>query len=224
MSNLGPDRERVILLHGLWMRGFSMLALQHALLDAGFAVRGFEYASVVEQPKQSLTRLRQMMRSLAGKRGAPSRVHLIGHSLGGIVALQSVINGEDLPDGRIVCLGTPLGGSSAARGFAHWPVGQMLFGHSARALLDGVPAWAGEREVGVIAGSAPHGLGVWFGRFDGVHDGTVAVAETHLPGISDHCVVHASHTGLLFSNAAARQAIAFLRRGRFDKQAEAAMQ
>jgi hypothetical protein len=61
----------------------------------------------------------------------------------------------------------------------------------------------------------PHGLGALFAGFSGEHDGTVAVAETRLPGLTDHVVVAASHSGLLFSAAAAQQAIAFLRDGSF---------
>ncbi|RBH04597.1 alpha/beta hydrolase, partial [Xanthomonas oryzae pv. oryzae] len=46
-------------------------------------------------------------------------------------------------------------------------------------------------------------------------DGTVALAETRLPGLRDHCVMRASHSGLLRSPEAAAQALAFLRCGRF---------
>ena len=35
-------------------------------------------------------------------------------------------------------------------------------------------------------------------------------------GLAAHCVVPASHTGLVFSAHAARQAAHFLREGRFD--------
>jgi hypothetical protein len=72
--------------------------------------------------------------------------------------------------------------------------------------------------IGVIAGCVPHGLGALFAGFDGEHDGTVAVAETHLPGVADHIVVHASHSGLLFSTEAVEQAIAFLRYGHFQHE------
>ncbi|MCC4592966.1 alpha/beta hydrolase, partial [Xanthomonas campestris pv. cannae] len=43
----------------------------------------------------------------------------------------------------------------------------------------------------------------------------VALAETRVPGLNDHCQVRASHSGLLFSAGAARQTAAFLRDGRF---------
>ena len=67
----------------------------------------------------------------------------------------------------------------------------------------------------MVAGRVPHGLGALFGQFDGEHDGTVAVAETRLPGLADHVVVDASHSGLLFSGAAAAQTLAFFQDGRF---------
>jgi hypothetical protein len=63
----------------------------------------------------------------------------------------------------------------------------------------------------------PIGLGRVLGQFDGEHDGTVAVAETELPGIAGHCVVEANHTGLLFSVEAGRLVAGFLRDGRFER-------
>lgn len=209
--------EHILLLHGLWMRGFSMLALRQRLQRAGYVVHGFEYASVVAQPQHSLARLREAMRALSKEHPGPLHVHLVGHSLGGIVALQCVDCAEELPPGRIVCLGTPLTGSAAARGLLEWPMGASMLGYSVEALLGGVGEWKGAREVGVIAGCLPHGLGAHLTHFEGDHDGTVAVAETRLPGITDHCVVQATHTGLLLSASAARQTVAFLRNGRFER-------
>jgi len=59
---------------------------------------------------------------------------------------------------------------------------------------------------------------MFFGHFDGGHDGTVSIAETQLPGLADHVVVDASHSGLLLSHVAADQAVAFLRTGRFTHE------
>ena len=204
-----------MLVHGLWMRGLSMLALRQRLADAGFAVHGFEYASVAAGPRRAVDSLRGRMRALARDR-PDTRVHLVGHSLGGLVALQCVDAFADgLPPGRIVCLGTPLAGSAAARGLLEWPLGERVLGGSVTALLDGVPAWRGARDVGVVAGTLQHGLGAWFGHFDGAHDGTVAVPETRIDGLADHVVIDASHSGLIFSDAALVQAIAFMQDGRF---------
>jgi pimeloyl-ACP methyl ester carboxylesterase len=143
-------------------------------------------------------------------------VHLVGHSLGGLLALQACREACDLPAGRIVCLGSPLKGSAAARGFAGFGHGgEALLGHNRELLEHGMERWDGVREVGMIAGSVPIGLGAMLAHIDGAHDGTVAVAETQLPGLTDHCVVETSHTGLLLSAEAARKAAHFLQHGRF---------
>ena len=46
-------------------------------------------------------------------------------------------------------------------------------------------------------------------------DGVVSVAETAVPGMRDHIVLHVSHSGMLVSGAVARQICAFLRDGAF---------
>ena len=86
-------------------------------------------------------------------------------------------------------------------------------------MLDGIDAWTSTRRVGVIAGKVPFGLGLVVESLASPHDGTVAVAETRLPGIADHCTVAATHTGLLFSAEVADLTLAFLRDGRFGKAA-----
>ena len=71
------------------------------------------------------------------------------------------------------------------------------------------------REVGVVAGCRPVGVGRVFGDFDGPSDGTVQVWETHLPGLADHRIVPVTHTGLVFSRDVAVLTSAFLADGHF---------
>lgn len=204
--------DQVILLHGLWMRGFALSMLHRRLMEAGFRVHRFDYLSVAATQQRILDRLRARMAELAGQ---SDTVHLVGHSLGGLLALRACLDGTP-PPGRIVCLGSPLKGSAAARGFAAWGRGgEVLLGHNRELLEQGFERWDGTREVGVIAGRLPLGLGAVLGHFAGEHDGTVAVAETRLPGLTDHCVVEVSHTGLLFSPEVARRVAEFLCHGRF---------
>lgn len=202
--------EPVILLHGLWLRGFALWPLARRLVAAGFAARTFDYPSVRGGPAAAVARL------AASIAAAGRPVHLVGHSLGGLVALDVVRRHPELPVRRVVCLGSPLAGSgAAARGAARWPGFSALLGESHALIAAGIGRWEGAAEVGVVAGSLGWGAGRVLGRFDGPSDGTVALAETRIPGLADHCIVHASHTGLLFSATAAMQTVAFLRDGRF---------
>ena len=202
--------EHVILLHGIWMRGITLHPLARRLHSAGYAVETLDYASVFGGLETAAARLRERMRAIDA-----DAVHLVGHSLGALVALEAAREPHALPPGHIVCLGPPLRGSAAARGLARVPGGRWLMGHSAQVLAEGVDAWTGSRDVGVIAGSLPFGLGAALGTLGAQHDGTVAVAETRLPGIADHCTITTSHSGLLFSSEAADLTIRFLRAGRF---------
>lgn len=202
--------EHVILLHGIWMRGITLHPLARRLRSAGYGVETLDYASVYGGVQPAAARLRERMCAIDA-----DAVHLVGHSLGALVALEAAREPRYLPPGRIVGLGPPLRGSAAARGLARVPGGRWLMGHSAQVLFDGVAAWTGSRSVGVIAGSLPFGLGATLGVLGARHDGTVAVEETRLPGITDHCTITTSHSGLLFSSEAADLTIGFLRDGRF---------
>lgn len=209
-------RERVILLHGIWMRGVTLHYLSRRLQRAGYEVETIDYASVFRGFGPAVERLREHLGRIDAR-----AVHLVGHSLGGLVALEAMRGMRRWPRGRVVCLGPPLRGSAVARGLATIPGGRLLLGHSGDALIAGIGDWTGRRPVGVIAGSLPFGLGFAVGNLTSPHDGTVAVEETRLPGISDHRTVVASHTGMLLSSEVASLTIDFLRNGRFGTEPEA---
>jgi len=187
-----------------------MGALGRRLRASGYDVSTFDYASVGLGPEPAGERLRERIARLRG------RVHLVGHSLCGLVALETLRDVE-AHDGHVVCLGSPLRGSAAAKRLGAWPIGRALVGRSLVLLHEGVAAWHGRVPVGVVAGSAPYGLGQLLGQFGEPNDGTVAVSETRLDGISDHVVVPSTHTGLIYNDAVARHAAHFLAHGRFGK-------
>lgn len=198
---------------GLWMPGASMHWLSVRLRAAGFAPEILGYRAVADGPALAIARLGERLR-------AEGEADIVAHSLGGLIALQALCEEPRLPVARVVCLGSPLNGSGAAAGMLRWAPAATLLGRSAQLLHDGLRlgdrhCWEGRAQVGVVAGRVPHGLGALFAGFHGEHDGTVAVAETRVDGITDHVVVNASHSGLLFSAEAAGQAVHFLRDGCF---------
>lgn len=200
--------RRVVLLHGLWLPGASMRWHAARLAEAGFAPEVFGYPTIGGGPAAALPRLIETL--------ARADTHVLAHSLGGLVALTALQQEPGLPVRRMVCLGSPLCGSAAATGLAGRRVTAATLGRSAELLQRGCGGWDGATQIGMIAGNTPLGLGRYFGHVHGPSDGTVAVAETRLPGLADHVVIPASHTGLLFSARAAHQAAGFLRTGRFQ--------
>ena len=101
------------------------------------------------------------------------------------------------------------------------PWAAPALGGSRRLLQDGLPPWDGRARVGMVAGARSHGLGQLFADLGDGSDGTVALDETRLPGLADHCIVRSSHTGLVFSREAVAQTAHFLRHGRFERTSEA---
>lgn len=202
--------EHILLLHGLWMRGFTLLPLKRRLAAAGYIVHIGDYASVTRGVDDSVARLVECAR-----RWRAPRLHLIGHSLGGLIALKMLQQAPDLRYGNVVCLGTPLRGSAAARGLAKLPGGRRFLGKNHHVLQQGLPEWRSPYPLGMIAGRVPVGIGALLAPIALPHDGTVSLAETEWPGLTDHCVVSSTHTGLVFSRHVADQIIAFLQNARF---------
>jgi pimeloyl-ACP methyl ester carboxylesterase len=209
-----PDNapETVVLVHGIWMTSLELLLLARRLRRCGYRTTRFRYRSLRRPVRQNAAYLARRVRQLpAGK------IHLVGHSLGGLVVLQALQDNPDLVAGRIVLLGSPVGGSAVARRIASRRVLRWLIGRSGeQGLLGGGPRWRGWQSLGVIAGSRSLGIGRLMGGLSGANDGVVNLEETFLEGVQDGIVEDATHMGLLVSRRVAEQVCAFLRHGRFD--------
>ena len=203
--------EPVVLLHGVWMRSPALLMLSNRLRARGFAPIRFDYASLFRSPSKSMEKLAMKLYSFGN-----GPVHIVGHSLGGLMAVETLNQYQKLPPGRVVCLGSPLAGSGTARLLHQKHLGFMT-GKSGALLRGGLMQVPEGREVGMIAGAKGQGLGQVIRKFDGLHDGTVAVWETRIPGLTEHLVVPVSHTGLVFSRAVADHTANFLENGRFER-------
>lgn len=208
----------VVYVHGLWFSGREALLLRRRLAqDLGAADRVFRYPSVSESVGENAAALGKFLASIHA-----DTVHLVGHSLGGIVIVKLFDHAPPLPPGRIVLLGSPLNGSHAGRLVERFPFGAAVIGRGMRDEVVQPPApprrWRGQRDLGVIAGDLPFGLGRLVGRLEKPNDGTVSVAETRLDGATEQIMLPVTHTGLIFSAEVARQTAAFLRSGHFARQ------
>jgi pimeloyl-ACP methyl ester carboxylesterase len=219
----------VILLHGMEGAPSQMEPLARHLRREGFLTRSVHYAS--------RTTLDVMVRDVAtqvrgfGELAGP--VHVVGHSMGGLIgrALATLMtNGRR---GRLVQIGSPNRGASrlawipdlyavrrrVARGYFE------LAPESQRLQDLPIP----DCEIGIIAGNrtfhplvsasyvmtaaraffpAPH---------EGPNDGCVSVWETELPNMRDHIVVPYAHDFMPRAPEVHQQVEHFLREGEFAR-------
>ena len=185
--------------------------------DGWFKAGLFSFAPVTQT-------LDEVANRLADHVAAGDPAHLVGFSLGGVVALRMLALRPDAPVGRIVCLGSPLNGSRAAFRLSQLDWGNVVLGKTITegVLDDAAHSWAKgvtkTHEIGCIAGNLPIGFGRLVAGFDEPNDGNVAVSETRMPGIADHLVLPVSHKGMLVSRDVVDQTAAFLRRGEFLRE------
>ncbi len=209
--------ETVVCVHGYLSHGAGMYLIKRRLeREYGMPALLFSYPSVRGTLDENSAALAAFIREQD-----IDTVHIIGHSLGGVLALRTLSNDPDATSGRVVCLGSPLSGSRAGRILSELDWAEDIIGKSLPegVLQQSANDWAADvcanRDIGVIAGNIPLGLGRLVTHFDEDNDGTVAVSETRLDGVKDHMIMPVSHKGMLVSAAVADQAAAFIRRGEF---------
>lgn len=205
------DVRDVVLVHGLWYGPISLALMARRLEARGFRTQSFSYPTLGQALASNARALFEFVRERK-----LSTLDLVGHSLGGLVILRMLDDWRCLPPGRVVLLGSPVRGSATASKIVqmHWT--RPLVGQARSALEYGFAQAPAGRETGVIAGTRPVGLGRVFERLETPHDGTIAVAETRLPGASDQLELPVSHTGLVLASEVVDATAAFLRRGRFN--------
>lgn len=194
--------QRVILVHGLWMRAPVLAYWARGLRKAGFDPVFFSYRSLAQSPETAMRRLRELVMQ-------QPESHVLAHSLGGLIAVKALAGYKGY-SGRIVCVGTPLAGSRVVRRYAGTALGRLA-GESAGLLGKGLDAVPEGLSVSVIAGTEPLGMGRLLHRFDEGNDGSVALSETRIAGLDRHVTVAASHSGQLVSKQVLEQAILLLK-------------
>jgi pimeloyl-ACP methyl ester carboxylesterase len=204
----------VVYVHGLWLNGWEAMLLRRRLSSSlACETRSFSYSSVGANLSKNASALAEFLRRIPA-----DTLHLVGHSMGGLLILELFEESPKLPPGRIVLLGSPVQGSRAARNLAGRALGRWMIGLTAHQAL--LPQrerrWSGARDLGVIAGTLPLGFGRLLGPFDELSDGTVLVTETRLAGAKQQLTLRTSHSGMVYSSLVARQTAAFLREGNFD--------
>lgn len=200
----------VVLVHGLYYGSVSVQLLAQRLRRQGYRCRIFSYPTVHGSLPVNARNLRKFLDGIR-----TDTLHLVGHSLGGLVILRMLDEFGDLPPGRGVLLGSSVNGSAVAAKAGEMRLTRPLIGDAAKWLKAGFHRVPADRDIGVIAGTREFGMGRFLPGFEGPGDGTVALAETELPGAADRLELPVTHTGLILSAEVARATGRFLETGKF---------
>jgi pimeloyl-ACP methyl ester carboxylesterase len=211
----------VVFVHGAIVRGWEMRLLRRRLRGLGYNVRQFRYRSMMKGLDENVERLGTFLAATEG-----DVLHVVGHSMGGVLIRQLFEKTPDPRPGRLIAIGSPLRDCWIGRRFyrMHPGIGRLLIG---RTVADHIsrpsdPVWHGTREFGVLAGTYRFGIGAIFKTLPEPSDGVVLLDETRLEGIRDHLTIRLNHFGMLFSRRCCAQMARFLATGSFAHATESA--
>jgi pimeloyl-ACP methyl ester carboxylesterase len=197
-------RDIVVLVHGLAATRIIMQSLAKSLAGVFAGVTNWGYQSlwspIEAHGRQLATLLRQLDRE-----GKHERIHLVTHSMGGIIARVALA--EYLPErfGRFVMIAPPNRGSHVATRLARYlgricPPLSQLSDHDASFVCSLPPPPVAE--LGIIAAAT---------------DFLVLEPNTRLGCECDHIVLPGLHSSLLWRRETAEQVRYFLEHGRFRR-------
>lgn len=216
--------QHVILLHGLARTPSCMKRMEKSLSGEGYVVHNVGYPSRQFTAEVLVKSHIEPAINNCREQGA-EKIHVVAHSLGGIL-LRLYVREHPTPDlGRVVMLGPPNQGSEIVDKLGHlslyrWingPVGSQLGtkGDSALATTLGPVDF----ELGIIAGN--RSINIILSRFiSGRDDGKVSVENTRVEGARDHTVIRCSHPYLMSSRQSIDLVQRFLATGSFEANSE----
>jgi pimeloyl-ACP methyl ester carboxylesterase len=207
----------VVLVHGAIVNGWEMAMLRRRLRGAGYVTRQFYYDSRRAGLEENTERLRKFVADAPGE-----TLHLVGHSMGGVLMRRLFEQTPDPRPGRLVAIGSPfLDCWVGRRYFQH--VGPRWIGKTVHDHLEAErdPVWRGARELGVLAGTFPLGVGSLLPGLPRPSDGVVLLEETRLGGVAGHVTHRLNHFGMLASRRCAAEIARFLATGAFEERGPA---
>ena len=207
--------ETVLLVHGLARSTGSLRIFAWRARAAGLETADAPYPSRRLRIEEAVAHIARHVERVIAERGG--KVHLVGHSLGGLLALKVKRARPDLPIHRVVQLGTPNRGSPLAEALRERAVFRRFFGPVLTQLAeDQTAGWQHDPDVLAFAGvEIPPKLSRRYGLY-GPNDGMVSVRSAWGRDAGVRQIADTFHGGMPLSRSVARRAIAFLKTGRPD--------
>lgn len=210
------------LVHGLGRGAGSMSLMAHRLLSARFSVFTVDYPSTTA----TLEELREIVAEQIHTAVGTAQFDLVGHSLGGIVALQLKAGPLAGQVRRVVQMGSPNLGTPLADVVRKIPGVVEVMGPTLDALaeqdIDLLNLPPDERVMlGAIAGTGGWRAVTQFYGLDSENDGKVSVQSALGADPGNAVIVEASHSLLPVSSVVSDHVITFLREGHFKTVGDA---
>ena len=213
--------DGVLLVHGITRSSKSMAGYREPLEKAGLQVFPFDYPSTRVDLDASAEYLHQVIESLEGI----ERLHIVAHSMGGVVARAYRAKHRDPRLNRLVLVGSPQNGAEMAdlaRDKAN-VIFKTIFGPAGQQLITDQAGFLAKLpkpdvEFAVIAGGhPPNGINP---LIPGDDDGIVSVASTRLAGAADYLYVESLHLALNRNATAHAATVRFLQTGKLRENGD----
>ena len=220
-ASVVDNGQCVILLHGLARTSHSMDKMEQALIDAGYATANIDYPSR-SMKIQDLTELamNEGVNDCQSKDAAA--IHLVTHSMGGILARYYLAKNKLPKFGHLVQLAPPNQGSLVTDQFRQEQWYKWVTGPAGQQLgtgKDGIPGLLGavDYSAGVIAGNEHSPLDNWLAEvIPGEDDGKVSVSHAKVEGMADFIVLPYTHISIMKQDQVIAQTLHFLKHGNFN--------
>jgi triacylglycerol lipase len=210
-------QDDVVLLHGLARSASSMKKLARHLESEGFRVHNIDYPSTKFTIEELAEKIRDELRE---KLDTAETVHVVTHSMGGILVRQIQKTNPIEHLGRVVMLSPPNQGSEVVDSLGGIKAFELLNGPAGQELGTGdgsKPNRLGkvDFELGVITGDRSINL-ILSMIIPGDDDGKVSVERAQVEGMKAFRVVHTSHPMIMKNRAVIDMVTRFLEKGSFD--------
>jgi len=209
----------VVLIHGLWRSGMAMNVIASDLAHYGYHTVTVDYPSTQNAiGALSDQYLAPAVDACKAKSRGP--VHIVSHSMGGILA-RHYLQTRSLPEGsRVVMLSPPNQGAALSEYFAGTWWYDWIVGPAGAALTKQAQGIIGDLEpigapVGVIAAYRDWSLWpeAWL---PAPNDGTVALQNMWLEEMHDWVVINSGHAMMRYHSKTHDYIRQFLREARFQ--------
>ncbi len=211
--------DGVVLLHGIMRSHLSMARLASKLRQQGYRTLNINYPSsrfaidtLVDRLQPKIERFEK---TLSGS------LHFVTHSMGGLLMRSIITRYRPSSLGRVVMLGPPNKGSEATDFWKNTWLYQTLYGPAGQQMgtdAEGPASWqdVADYSLGIIAGNRTVDL-FHSSLIKGKDDGKVSVESTKLEGMTDHIILPATHSLMMYKPAVIHQTLYFLKHGNFDQ-------